>query len=192
MRVFFHTDIYHVIQWFIIYSFMGWLVESIYMSICNRKWTNRGFVFSPFCPIYAFGALIVYFLLRHFENNYLLIYLIGCLIATGFEFLTAMIMKTFFGEVWWDYNDKPFNYKGILCLESSIAWGFYSVFLFAFLQKFVNYISNLYPYRAGILFAKIVFGIYFIDFLIHVYLAKRESFEPKMTKLKETIRMIRS
>ena len=47
------TDLYHFIQWFILYSFMGWVVESIYMSFCNRKLTNRGFAFSPFCPIYA-------------------------------------------------------------------------------------------------------------------------------------------
>lgn len=42
------TDLYHFIQWFILYSFMGWVVESIYMSFCNRKLTNRGFAFSPY------------------------------------------------------------------------------------------------------------------------------------------------
>ena len=59
------TDLYHFIQWFILYSFMGWVVESIYMSFCNRKLTNRGFAFSPFCPIYAVGALSVYGMLYY-------------------------------------------------------------------------------------------------------------------------------
>ena len=53
IRLAYETDLYHFVQWFIIYSFLGWLVESIYMSICNRKLTNRGFAFSPFCPIYG-------------------------------------------------------------------------------------------------------------------------------------------
>ena len=66
------TDMYHFIQWFILYSFMGWVVESIYMSFCNRKLTNRGFAFSPFCPIYAVGALSVYGMLRPLEGQYAL------------------------------------------------------------------------------------------------------------------------
>ena len=69
------TDLYHFIQWFILYSFMGWVVESIYMSFCNRKLTNRGFAFSPFCPIYAVGALSVYGMLRPLAGQYVVLYL---------------------------------------------------------------------------------------------------------------------
>lgn len=74
------TDLYHFIQWFILYSFMGWVVESIYMSFCNRKLTNRGFAFSPFCPIYAVGALSVYGMLRPLEGQYVVLYLAGFLL----------------------------------------------------------------------------------------------------------------
>ena len=108
-RNFFGIELYYVIQWFLIYSMLGWLVESIYMSICNRKLTNRGFVRGPFCPIYGFGALIVYFLLRPICDNIYLLYLFGCLVPTVFEYLTAKLMMKVFGEVWWDYSDKPFN-----------------------------------------------------------------------------------
>ena len=50
----FGTDIYHLVTAFVIYSILGWLVESIYMSFCNKKITNRGFAKGPFCPIYVF------------------------------------------------------------------------------------------------------------------------------------------
>ena len=52
-RVIFGYDFYHVLLWFLAYSMLGWLVESIYMSICNRKLTNRGFARGPICPIYG-------------------------------------------------------------------------------------------------------------------------------------------
>ena len=120
------TDLYHLVLWFIVYSFLGWLVESIYMSICNRKITNRGFMKGPFCPIYGFGALLAYFILRPLEGNYFLLYLAGAILATAFEFLVGKLMLRFFGELWWDYKEKPFNYKGILCLESTLAWGLYT------------------------------------------------------------------
>ena len=60
----FGTDLYHIIHWFLIYSLMGWIVESIYMSLCNRKLTNRGFMSSPICPIYGVGALTLYFIFK--------------------------------------------------------------------------------------------------------------------------------
>ena len=60
----FGTDVYHLTAAFIVYSMLGWLVESIYMSFCNKKLTNRGFAKGPFCPIYGFGAVIGYLLKR--------------------------------------------------------------------------------------------------------------------------------
>ena len=104
-------DSYHVILWFLLYSILGWIVESIYMSICNRKLTNRGFAKGPFCPIYGVGALTVYFVLRPYSSNGFLLFLLGSLLATALELLTGIIMKHIFGEIWWDYHEKPFNYK---------------------------------------------------------------------------------
>ena len=136
-KVIFGMDSYQVVWWFLTYSILGWAVESLYMSFCNRKLTNRGFAKGPFCPIYGVGALTVYFLLRRYESNTLLLFIYGSVLATTLEFLTALLMLRIFGDFWWDYKEKPFNYKGILCVESSIAWGFYTVFLFGFLQKMV-------------------------------------------------------
>ena len=140
----FGIDLYHVTQWFLVYSILGWVVESIYMSICNRRLTNRGFVRGPFCPIYGVGALSVFFLLRPFCGNLLLLYVLGCVFPTLLEYVTARVMLALFGEVWWDYSEKPFNYKGILCLESTIAWGFYTLGLFLFLHEGVERFVDSY------------------------------------------------
>ncbi len=160
------TDVYHIVQWFFIYSILGWVVESIYMSFCNKKWTNRGFIHGPICPIYGVGALTVYFILKPFSHNYIILYFCGTILATTLEYITAIIMQRIFGCIWWDYNDKPFNYKGILCLESSIAWGFYTIFLFAFLHKWANMILGLYSRRTGEVLATILIVYYIVDFII--------------------------
>ena len=163
---FFGTDVYHVVHWLLIYSILGWVVESIYMSFCNKKLTNRGFIHGPMCPIYGVGALTVYFVLRPLEGNWLALYFGGTFLATSLEYVTAIIMQKIFGCIWWDYNDKPFNYKGILCLESTIAWGFYTLFLFIFLQKWVEAIVNLYPRSFGIYLGIGLIIYYIIDFTI--------------------------
>lgn len=181
------TDFYHFVQWFIIYSFMGWVVESIYMSFCNRKLTNRGFVFSPFCPIYAVGALSVYAILKPLAGQYLQLYFAGAFLATGLEFVTAIIMQNFLGSVWWDYNEKPFNYKGIICLESTIAWGFYTVFLFAFLQRFVEILADSYSFRTGMIVTMLVVVVYTFDFSLHLFIAKKERLPHKVEEIRDRV-----
>ena len=185
------TDLYHIIQWFLIYSMLGWLVESIYMSICNKKLTNRGFMRGPMCPIYGVGALTVYFLLQPVCHNIYLLYFMGCLIPTLLEFATAKLMICIFGEVWWDYSDKPFNYKGILCLESTIAWGFYTLGLFSFLHKGVEFIVSKYSYSTGIWMSSILLLVFAVDFGYALYEQKKDSIPDALDSIKKRIRNIR-
>lgn len=160
------TDVYHIVHWFLVYCILGWAVESVYMSFCNKKLTNRGFIHGPMCPIYGVGALTVYFVLRPLEGNWVALYFGGTVLATSLEYVTALIMQKIFGCIWWDYNDKPFNYKGILCLESTVAWGFYTLFLFMFLQKWVNGFVELYPRSVGVYLGAGLIIYYIIDFTI--------------------------
>lgn len=66
-----------------------------------------------------------------------MLYLAGAFTATVFEYMVGRLMLRLFGEVWWDYREKPFNYQGIICLESTIAWGFYAVIIIGYLHQAV-------------------------------------------------------
>ena len=179
-RIIFGIDGYEVVMWFLTYSMMGWLVESIYMSFCNHKITNRGFAKGPFCPIYGFGALTVFFVLRPYSDNSILLFFLGSFLATTLEFLTALVMKHSFGEIWWDYHEKPFNYRGIICLESSIAWGFYTLFLFMFLQNIVAAFVAMIPVRAGRVIGNLILIGYIMDFSATIYRQKKENLQESM------------
>ena len=50
------VDFYHVAAWFYLYSFFGWLWESCYVSVKQKKLVNRGFVNGPLCTIYGVSA----------------------------------------------------------------------------------------------------------------------------------------
>lgn len=179
-RIIFGIDGYEVVMWFLTYSMMGWLVESIYMSFCNHKITNRGFAKGPFCPIYGFGALTVFFILRPYSDNSILLFFLGSFLATTLEFLTALVMKRIFGEIWWDYHEKPLNYRGIICLESSIAWGFYTLFLFMFLQNIVAAFVAMIPVRAGRAIGNLILIGYIMDFSATIYRQKKENLRESM------------
>ena len=186
----FGIDLYHVTQWFLVYSILGWVVESIYMSICNRRLTNRGFVRGPFCPIYGVGALSVFFLLRPFCGNLLLLYVLGCVFPTLLEYVTARVMLALFGEVWWDYSEKPFNYKGILCLESTIAWGFYTLGLFLLLHEGVERFVDSYPFTVGYRAGSLMIALFTADFLHTLYEKKKDSLPASLGEVREGIRAL--
>ena len=46
------VDFYHIANWFYIYSFLGWLWETCYVSVRKGKLINRGFINVPSrrCP----------------------------------------------------------------------------------------------------------------------------------------------
>lgn len=76
------VDLYHILSWFIVYSFMGWIWESCYVSAKSKKWVNRGFVSGPFVTIYGVGAVTVYVILRPVAGNILELYFAGVAVAT--------------------------------------------------------------------------------------------------------------
>ena len=185
----FGIESYKMILWFLTYSILGWIVESIYMSICNLKMTKRGFKKGPICPIYGVGALTVFVILKPYSHNMLLLFLFGSILATTLEYVTAIIMNKMFGEIWWDYTDKPFNYKGILCLESSIAWGFYTIILFTFLHGFVDGLVNRIPFTVGRTIGTIILALVAVDYTIMLYKQKKESLPKRVIRWKESILM---
>ena len=96
-------------------------------------------------------------------------------------------MNKMFGEIWWDYTDKPFNYKGILCLESSIAWGFYTIILFTFLHGFVDGLVNRIPFTVGRTIGTIILALVAVDYTIMLYKQKKESLPKRVIRWKESI-----
>lgn len=160
-------NINQVILWFFIYSFCGWCMECVVIRREKGKWENRGFAKLPFCVIYGFGTFLAYNMFAPIQNNLVMLYMAGVVCATIFEFITGVLMIKLFGQLWWNYEHKKFNYKGILCLESSIAWGFLSVFIFGVFDKYIQYIVTSLNGKIAIVLSVILATSYIADFSYH-------------------------
>ncbi len=123
---------YSVWEWlllFYFYCFFGWCFESTYVSLRTGHWVNRGFMRAPFLPLYGSGAIIMLVVSRPFADNIFLTYIAGVIGATLLELFTGMMMEYLFKIKYWDYSNQRFHYKGHICLSSSIAWGFLTIFM---------------------------------------------------------------
>ncbi|MGB8455017.1 MAG: cardiolipin synthase [Anaerocolumna sp.] len=138
---------------FVIYSFLGWIYESIYVSILKKNWVNRGFLNGPIIPIYGAGATLVYIVLWRYREQFLLVFLGGMIMATLLEYITSLCMELLFHAKWWDYSNKKFNIQGRVCLSVSFFWGILSVLMTEFLQphmvKLLDVIPKIYGKYIG-------------------------------------------
>lgn len=120
-------SLYEWLIFFYIYSFFGWIFESVYVSLRKKRWVNRGFLLGPFLPIYGGGAVMMLFVSEPFKSNLILTYFAGAVGATLLELVTGMVMESIFKVRYWDYSDRKYNYKGYICLESALLWGFFTI-----------------------------------------------------------------
>ena len=120
---------YQWLTFFYLYCFAGWIFESAYVSILKKRLVNRGFLRLPLLPLYGTGAVMMLWVSLPFEDNLFLVYLSGVVAATILEYVTGWTMERLFKMKYWDYSDQRFNFRGYICLSSSIAWGFLTILL---------------------------------------------------------------
>lgn len=130
---------------FIIYSFLGWLMEEVLVSIKEKKIVDRGFLIGPICPIYGSGALLITILLEKYHNDIIVLFILSTVLGAVLEYFTSYIMEKLFKVRWWDYSHDKYNLNGRICLKTSICFGILGVLMIHFLNPFFTHLLNLIP-----------------------------------------------
>ena len=129
---------YGLPQWlmfFYVYCFAGWVFESAYVTLRTKHFVNRGFLRAPMLPLYGTGAVVMLWVSIPVRGSLVLTYLAGVIGATVLEYAVGVGMEALFKVKYWDYSDQKFNFQGIICLSSSIAWGFLTLLLTEVIHK---------------------------------------------------------
>ena len=112
---------YELIWLFLIYSFLGWMLETILAATEQRRFVNRGLINGPLCTIY--GVPIVILTIFGQELPLFWLFLGAMIVATVTEWIGGHIIERFYHERWWDYSDVKWNLDGYICLPASLVWG---------------------------------------------------------------------
>ncbi len=151
---------------FIIYSFLGWLLEVTCKLFELKRFVNRGFLIGPICPIYGYGVLGILFLMGNEKADILEVFLKSILICSVLEYFTSYIMEKLFKARWWDYSKKKFNINGRICLETMLPFGILGTFIFYILNPFLLNILTSIPVIVRNIVAIILLVIYLVDNII--------------------------
>ena len=150
-----------ILTYFFIYSFIGWILESVSKSILQKKVINSGFLYGPFCYIYGIGALIMLFAFKPIHNNYVLLFFVSIVVMSTWEVIVGIFLEKVFKTKYWDYSENKFNFKGYICLKNSICWGVLTIAFINFVHPFVEKQLIKIPQN-------IVFGIISVILLVNV------------------------
>ncbi len=108
---------------YLVYSFLGWVGETVVATIKGRQFTNRGMASGPFCFVYGTAGVLLAVGLADLRTNWLALFAGSFLIATVVEWVTAKFLERVPHRRWWDYSGKKFNLDGYVCLQYSVLWG---------------------------------------------------------------------
>lgn len=163
----FHTiKIYFLL--FLIYSFLGWCIETVGNLIQRHKFVNRGFLLGPYCPIYGGGGILITILLKHFMDNPILLFIMVILVCGILEYITSFIMEKIFHLRWWDYSNKKININGRVCLNTIIPFGILGMIILHWTNPFfIDKLNALSSNKLNIVFY-IFLVIYITDIIISI------------------------
>jgi uncharacterized membrane protein len=156
-----------VLEYFLYFcemAFTGWIIETIYRSINEKRYVNPGFLYGPFVPIYGFGAVII--TLVSVEAKSLppvAAWTVTLLSPTILEYFGGWLMERVFGLKLWDYHSRRFNIKGRICLRFSLYWAAFAALLVLVIQPAVfRKITYAGPYLSHF-FSGALFAYFVVD-----------------------------
>lgn len=165
--------IYQWITFFYIYAFFGWLIESTIVSVTQKKLTNRGFLKSPILPIYGAGAIVMLASTLWIKDNIVLIFIFGMIGATLLELIIGFFMEMLLKIRYWDYSEKFMNFKGYICLKSSLFWGVLTIAMVKVVHQPVANVVMNFDRNINIAVVSLIIAITAVEFFI----AFKEAFD---------------
>ena len=170
-------SIYKILVYFIIYSIVGYIIETLFGIITKGVWESRqSFLYGPFCGIYGLGAVVLIVSLQYFNKNANKLFIGGFIVGSIVEYLVSLVGELIFHVKWWDYSNMPLNINGRICVCYSILWGLLAVYFMMFfhpkIEKLIKQIKTKKTMKILKITTVIISVILLFDFLITMYALK--------------------
>ena len=167
--------LYAAVWYFMIYSFLGWVLEVVYHAVGQGLVVNRGFLNGPVCPIYGVGVILIFTLAELvYEGGVeatqtIVLFAGGVVFATAVELFGGWALDKLFHARWWDYSNEPFNLHGYICLKFSLLWGLAIVFVVRVLHPFIAaHSAAMIPEKYGWPVLAVLGAAYLADIIVTV------------------------
>ena len=161
-------SVWRILAYFIIYSVVGYIIETIFGIITKGTWESRqSFLYGPFCAIYGLGAAIMIIFLHKYSKNYTRLFIGGFIVGSIVEYLVSWIGEILLGVKWWDYSNMPLNINGRICLTNLLFFGLMGLVMVYLVNPFLIDILN----KIDPILLKCVVSILLVLFIIDFFVS---------------------
>ena len=131
--------IWKILIYFIIYSIIGFFMETIYGAFTKGMLESRkSFLYGPFCIVYGIAAIILIFCLKKYKHSNIKLFLYGMILGSLVEYFSSYIGEALLHVKWWDYSNDFVNIHGRTCLYYAVMWGALSIILIKYVNPFLD------------------------------------------------------
>ena len=160
---------------FLVFSFLGWVLEVVFHALTKGKIINRGFLNGPVCPVYGFGVVGLLMLVNSLSSaktedaDLFFVFAAGVVFCSAIELFAGWLLDKLFHMRWWDYSKEPFNLGGYICLRFSLLWGVGCVIVIDMIYPLVNRLSSVQlSQNTGWIIMLILYIVYLVDLIVTV------------------------
>lgn len=170
-------SIWRIFAYFIIYSVLGYIIETLFGIITKGTWESRqSFLYGPFCGIYGLGAVIMIVFLQYFSKNNNTLFWGGFIIGSITEYVISFLGEKIFNVIWWDYSNMPLNLNGRVCVFFSLFWGLLAIYLMSYINPKIDKLIEWFKKKISIKKLRTITAIVtiflFVDFMLTSFALK--------------------
>ena len=151
---------------FMIFACSGWIMEVTLGLIQKHKFTNRGFLIGPYCPIYGCGGILITLTLTQLKEHPVVLFTMALVVCGLLEYITSYVMEKIFHARWWDYSKNKFNINGRICLETIIPFGILGLIIIYIVNPFILGLLGKVPENVLNVIAIIIAVLFLADNIV--------------------------
>ena len=130
------------IVYFLLFSMIGWLLDSCYSSLEKKEFVNSGYFHElPICPMYGFGGVALILAMEYLEGYPMLVaIIISALMLTMIEYVGGIFCITIMKERLWDYRSHKWNIHGHIDALHALYWLLLTIVFYHYFYPTIRYI----------------------------------------------------
>ena len=160
--------ILNLLWYFVIFSFAGWLLNGVRTLFAERRFYNKGFLTSPFCPSYGLGAVVCYLSLNYFTGNKFILFFGSCIILSLLVVLIGFITEKLLGFKPWDFSDIKLSIGSYITLPYALFLGLLGMILVGLLIPVLNTVLQYMPFVVSLTVVLSICGLILADYVFSI------------------------
>ncbi len=153
---------------FFVAGVLGVMIESLWCVVTRGYLERRaGLLFTPFNPVYGFGAVIMSaFFTRREKSRDLRVFVDNVLLGGAFEYLASLAQELVFHSVSWEYSAMRLNVNVRTNVLYALVWGFLGLLWVREACPALSRIVARVPVRLGKALSIVLFSLLLADSLV--------------------------